>query len=208
MFMKSSTLLFTFLCFLFTAFAQETGLKVGDKAADFKLKNIDDKTVSLKDYKKEKGVIVIFTCNHCPYSVMYEDRIIALHNTYATQGFPVLAINPNDVATVPEDSFDEMKKRAKDKNFTFRYLHDETQATAKNYGATRTPHVYLLKNTPKGFEVAYIGAIDNSAKDVTTVTEKYIETAITALQKGEKPAVESTKAIGCSIKWKKTSSNP
>lgn len=206
--MKSNILFFTFLCFLFTAFAQETGLKVGDKAADFKLKNIDDKTFSLKDYKKDKGVIVIFTCNHCPYSVAYEDRIIALHNTYAAQGFPVVAINPNDVETVPEDSFDEMKKRAKDKNFTFRYLFDDTQAIAKAYGATRTPHVYLLKNSKKGFEVAYIGAIDNSAKDEAAITEKYVEAAIAALQKGEKPTVDATKAIGCSIKWKKTSSNP
>lgn len=206
--MKSNILFITFLCFLFTAFAQETGLKVGDKAADFKLKNIDDKTFSLKDYKKDKGVIVIFTCNHCPYSVAYEDRIIALHNTYAAQGFPVVAINPNDVETVPEDSFDEMKKRAKDKNFTFRYLFDDTQAIAKAYGATRTPHVYLLKNSKKGFEVAYIGAIDNSAKDEAAITEKYVEAAIAALQKGEKPTVDATKAIGCSIKWKKTSSNP
>lgn len=201
--MKRNILFFTFVCFLFTVFAQETGLKVGDKATDFKLKNIDDKTISLKDYKKDKGVVLVFTCNHCPYSVAYEDRIIALHNTYSAQGFPVLAINPNDVATVPEDSFDEMKKRASDKKFPFRYLFDDTQTTAKIYGATRTPHVYLLKNTKKGFEVAYIGAIDNSAKDEAAITEKYVEAAIAALQKGEKPAVESTKAIGCSIKWKK-----
>lgn len=201
--MKRNILFFTFVCFLFTVFSQETGLKVGDKATDFKLKNIDDKTISLKDYKKDKGVVLVFTCNHCPYSVAYEDRIIALHNTYSAQGFPVLAINPNDVATVPEDSFDEMKKRASDKKFPFRYLFDDTQTTAKIYGATRTPHVYLLKNTKKGFEVAYIGAIDNSAKDEAAITEKYVEAAIAALQKGEKPAVESTKAIGCSIKWKK-----
>lgn len=203
--MKRSILFFTLLCFILTAFAQETGLKVGDKAIDFKLKNIDDKIISLKNYKKEKGVIVIFTCNHCPYSVAYEDRIIALHNTYASQGYPVIAINPNDPESVPDDSFDAMKTRAKEKNFSFRYVMDNTQATAKAYGASRTPHVYLLKNTKAGFEVAYIGAIDNSAKDLTAITDKYVEGAIAALQKGEKPSPESTKAIGCGIKWKKAS---
>lgn len=184
-------------------FAQESGLKVGDKALDFKLKNVDEKVISLKNYKKEKGLIVIFTCNHCPYSIAYEDRIIALHNTFAKQGYPVVAINPNDPITVPDDSFEAMKQRSKDKKFPFRYLFDDTQAIAKGYGATRTPHVYLLQNTKNGFEVAYIGAIDDSAKDEAAIKDKFVENAVAALQKGEKPSPDFTKAIGCSIKWKK-----
>jgi peroxiredoxin len=201
--MKRFTLLFSFIALFFKAFAQDSGLAVGDAAVDFKLKNIDGKNISLATYKKEKGLIVIFTCNHCPYSVAYEDRIIALHNTFAKQGFPVIAINPNDPQEVPEDSFDAMKVRAKEKKFPFRYVFDETQAIAKSYGATRTPHVFLLRNNGKSFDVAYIGAIDNSAKDESAITEKYVEAAISALQKGEIPATSSTKAIGCGIKWKK-----
>lgn len=202
--MKRFTVLFALLSVCLIVFAQEaSGLKVGDKALDFKLKNIDGKKISLASYKKEKGLVLIFTCNHCPYSIAYEDRIIALHNNFASQGFPVLAINPNDPTIEPEDSFEGMKTRAKDKQFTFRYLFDDSQAIAKGYGATRTPHVYLLKNTEAGFEVAYIGAIDNSAKDEKAITEKYVENAIAALQKGEKPATDFTKAIGCGIKWKK-----
>lgn len=202
--MKSFTLWLACLCFAFVAFAQDAGLKVGDKAIDFKLKNVDGKKISLSTYKKEKGVIVIFTCNHCPYSVAYEDRIIALHNKFAPEGYPVLAINPNDPVTVPEDSYAEMKKRAKDKAFPFRYVMDETQSIAKGYGATRTPHVFLLKNTGDGFELVYIGAIDNSAKDEAAITEKYVEAAIAALKNGSKPVVDNTKAIGCGIKWKKS----
>lgn len=201
--MKNYLLTWVLLAWMLPIFAQESGLKVGDKALDFKLKNVDEKVISLKNYKKEKGLIVIFTCNHCPYSVAYEDRIIALHNTFAKQGYPVVAINPNDPVTVPDDSFEAMKQRSKDKKFPFRYLFDDTQAIAKGYGATRTPHVYLLKNTQNGFEVAYIGAIDDSAKDEAAIKDKFVEKAVAALQKGEKPTPDFTKAIGCSIKWKK-----
>ncbi len=182
---------------------KKNGLQPGDKAVDFKLENVDGKMITLNHYKKEKGIILIFTCNHCPYSVAYEDRIIALHNTYSKLGFPVLAINSNNPEIVPEDSFEEMKKRAKEKKFTFRYIYDATQAIAKEYGATRTPHVYLLKKQGKEFEVAYIGAIDDNSQDTGAVTQKYLENAISSVQKGQKPEPETTKAIGCTIKWKK-----
>ncbi len=178
------------------------GYQVGDIAADFKLKNIDDKTRSLADIKA-KGYIVVFTCNHCPYSQVYEQRIIDLDKKFAPLGYPVVAINPNDPKLVPDDSFDNMKKRAKEKGYTFPYLFDETQQIAKNYGATRTPHVFVLQKTDKGNEVAYIGAIDDNTEDAAAAKTRYVEQAIAALSKGEKPAVNSTKAIGCTIKWKK-----
>ncbi|MEY3314351.1 MAG: hypothetical protein RLZZ578_1871, partial [Bacteroidota bacterium] len=114
------------------------GLKVGDNAIDFSLKNIDGSMISLSDYAKDNGVVVIFTCNHCPFSIAYEDRIINLHNAFASKGYPVLAINPNDPVTVPEDSFEKMIERSKEKNFPFNYVIDETQSIAKQYGATRT----------------------------------------------------------------------
>ncbi len=179
------------------------GYKVGDEAMNFTLKNIDDKMVSLSDYANEKGVVVIFTCNHCPYSVAYEDRIVALDKKYKKKGFPVVAINPNDPTEYPEDSFENMKVRAKEKGFTFPYLFDEKQEVYPVYGATKTPHVYLLKNKNGKFMVKYIGAIDNNSKDAAKVTEAYLANAIDALLAGNKPNPELTKAVGCSIKPKK-----
>ncbi len=176
------------------------GYAIGDVATDFKLKNIDDSMVSLADYEDSKGFIVIFTCNHCPYSVAYEDRIIALDKKYKTKGYPVVAINPNNPKAYPTDSFDNMKVRAKEKGFTFPYLFDDGQTIYPQYGATKTPHVYILEKTSKGNIVRYIGAIDNNYKDADAATEKYVENAINALLKGEKVPVEVTKAIGCSIK--------
>ena len=178
------------------------GYEVGDKATDFSLKNIDGKMVSLADYKDAKGFIVIFTCNHCPYSVKYEDRIISLDAKYKAQGFPVIAINPNDPVKQPEDSFELMQKRANEKQFTFPYLLDETQPIANAYGATRTPHVFLLEKESKDLVVKYIGAIDDNVKDASIVGEKYVESAVDALLSGKEPAVGHTKAVGCTIKWK------
>lgn len=176
------------------------GYVVGDFATDFSLKNIDDQMVSLADYPEAKGFIVTFTCNHCPYAVAYEDRIIALDKKYKDLGFPVIAINPNNPDLAEEDSFENMKIRAKEKGFTFPYLMDADQTIFPKYGATKTPHIYVLEKTPQGNQVAYIGAIDNNYEDEAAVTERYVEEAVNALLKGEKPAVDFTKAIGCSIK--------
>ncbi len=178
------------------------GVKVGDKAPDFVLENVDGKKAALASFEKAKGVILIFTCNHCPYSKMYEDRIIALHKAYASKGWPVVAINPNDPAIEPEDSFEKMKERAKEKEFPFPYLFDATQRTAKAYGARRTPHVFLLKNGKAGFTVEYIGAIDDNARDAKAVETKFVEKAIDAMIDGKAPEVTTTKAIGCTIKWR------
>ncbi|MBS3993570.1 MAG: thioredoxin family protein [Bacteroidetes bacterium] len=176
------------------------GYKVGDTATDFKLKNIDDKMVSLADYKKAKGFILIFTCNHCPYSVAYEDRIIELDKKYKEKGFPVIAINPNNPEKQPQDSFEAMKVRAKEKGFTFPYLFDDGQKIYPQYGATRTPHVFLLNKENGKLVVSYIGAIDDNYKDASQAKSKYVEDAVDALLKGKKPATTETKAIGCTIK--------
>lgn len=178
----------------------DDGYTIGDIATDFKLKNIDDSLVSLSDYNEAKGFIVIFTCNHCPYSVAYEDRIVELDALFKEKGYPVVAINPNNPKAYPDDSFDNMKIRAKDKGFTFPYLLDDNQKIYPQYGATKTPHVYILEKTSKGNMVRYIGAIDNNYKDASAATKKYVEDAVNALLKGEKVPVEITKAIGCSIK--------
>ncbi|MEW7292571.1 thioredoxin family protein [Aquimarina sp. 2304DJ70-9] len=178
----------------------DDGYTIGDLATDFELKNIDDSMVSLSDYKEAKGFIVIFTCNHCPYSVAYEDRIIELDKMYKPKGYPVIAINPNNPKAYPDDSFDNMKVRAKEKGFTFPYLFDDRQLIYPQYGATKTPHVYILEKTEKANVVRYIGAIDNNYKNASAADKKYVEDAVNALLKGEKVPVEVTKAIGCSIK--------
>lgn len=188
---------------VFASFITDGGYQVGDKAIDFKLKNIDDKTFSLADKKDAKGFIVVFTCNHCPYAVKYEDRIVALNNKYSKLGYPVVAINPNDAVAYPDDSFANMKKRAKEKSFIFPYLVDETQDIAKAYGATKTPHVFVLKKENADLIVKYIGAIDDNTDTTSAVTVKYVEQAVDALLAGKEVPTTTTKAIGCGIKWKK-----
>jgi peroxiredoxin len=178
-------------------------VKVGDAAKDFKLKNVDGTYYSLKNDKEAKGFVVIFTCNHCPFSQAYEQRIIELDKKYKKLGYPVIAINPNDPIKVPEDSYEEMVKRAKEYQYTFPYLHDETQQTAKSYGAARTPHVFIVvKGKDNSYKVAYIGAIDNDTENENKDKTKYVENALEELLKGKEPKVKETKAIGCSIKWK------
>lgn len=201
-------LFLVFTCFFLTGFfwfnmSQAQGVEVGDVAPKFKLKDISGDMISFKSFENAEGFIVVFTCNHCPYSKLYEDRLIALHNTYEPQGWPVVAINPNDVNQYPSDSYDNMIKRAEEKGFTFRYLYDESQEIAQEYGATRTPHVFLVKNSKKP-TVEYIGAIDNNPKDATAVDHPYLEDAIDAVKNGQRPDPATTKAIGCSIKWKKS----
>jgi len=166
--------------FLLSAFAVnkvvsvEKGYDIGDIATDFKLMNIDGKKVSLSDYKDSKGFIITFTCNTCPYAVLYEDRIEALNKKYASKGYPVIAIMPNNTDIMPGDNMEAMKTRAKEKGFTFPYLMDEGQKIYPQYGATKTPHIYVLQKTNKGNVVKYIGAVDNNYKDASAVTERYV----------------------------------
>jgi peroxiredoxin len=199
--MKQTLTILIALLFSFAAFAQE-GYKVGDYAEDFELKNVDGQMVALSDYENAKGFIVIFTCNHCPYSVLYEDRIIALDKKYKKKGYPVIAVNPNDPKIQPEDSYEKMIERAAEKGFTFPYLFDEEQKVFPKYGATRTPHVFLLNKENEKLKVAYIGAIDDNSKNPEEVEEPYLANAVAALMKGKKPDPSFTKAIGCSIKTK------
>jgi len=174
-----------------------SGLHVGDTAPSFTLKGVDGKMVTPSDYKDAKGYIVTFTCNHCPYSVMYEDRLIELHNNMVKQGYPVIAINPNDPAVEPKDSYQGMITRAEEKEFPFAYLFDDGQKVYPKYGATKTPHVFLLD---KDMKVRYIGAIDDNARDASGVKVKYVEEAIKAIESGNEPNPDYTKAIGCSVK--------
>lgn len=190
------------LTFLLSNFAFPQGYNVGDKASDFKLKNIDGKYISLSDYPDAKGFVVIFTCNHCPYAQAYQERIKQIDKKYKPLGYPVIAISSNDPQIEPADSYENMIKRSKDQGYTFPYLFDEKQDIYRIYGAKRTPHVYLLTKQWKDLVVEYIGAIDDNYQDPTKVTNPYLANAIDAVLAGKTPNPSFTKAIGCSIKDK------
>ncbi|MEL6657570.1 MAG: thioredoxin family protein [Bacteroidota bacterium] len=181
------------------------GIKVGDKAPAFELKNIDGEMYSFENIKDAngeapKGFVVTFTCNTCPYAVMYEDRLIELHNKLAPQGYPVVAIQPNDPEVKEGDSFTAMQERAADKGFPFHYLMDEGQVVYPQYGASRTPEIYLID---ADLTVRYHGAIDDNAQDASAVTVNYVEKAVEAIENGQEPDPADVKAIGCTIKTKK-----
>lgn len=182
--------------------ASSVGYPIGGSVAEFKLQNAKGGTVNLSDYKDKKGVIVVFTCNHCPFAKAYEERIIALDKKYAALNFPVVAINSNDASDYEDESIDNMKKRATEKGYTFPYLQDATQAVAKAFGATRTPHVFVLRNENAKFTVQYIGTIDDNYQDPAGVTKRYVEDAVNNILAGKPVVVTQTKAVGCAIGWK------
>lgn len=201
--MKTKGTFFFILSLFLSTAVIAGGYEVGDKASDFKLKNVDGSYVSLSDYDDAKGFVVVFTCNHCPYAKAYQDRIIAIDKKYKKKGYPVIAINPNDEEIVEGDSFEAMIERSKEKGYTFPYLKDETQEVYRTYGATRTPHVYLLNKEKGDLVVKYIGTIDDNYKDPSAVSKTFLTDAIDALIAGKNPEPDFTKAIGCTIKDKR-----
>jgi len=180
---------------------KDAGYEVGEKASDFKLKNVDGKYVSMDANPNNKGYIITFTCNTCPWARGYEQRIIKLHNKYGPLGYPVIAIQPNDPEVQPGDSFEAMQKRSKDFSYPFPYVLDEGQKMTIEYGAKATPHIFVVEKESDGYYVRYTGAIDDNPRDGSKAKEKYVEDAIGNLLEGEKVKVTSTKAFGCSIKW-------
>lgn len=177
-----------------------TMLKAGQKAPDFNLKGIDGKTYSLADFGDAKALLIIFICNHCPYVKAKIEAIKNLQAKYNGKGLVVVGINSNDSADYPEDSFDGMVKTAKEKNFNFIYLIDETQQVAKSYGASCTPDPFLFDSEQK---LVYHGRFDNALEPGQQATEFNMDEAIAAVLTGKKPKQEFLYSIGCSIKWKK-----
>lgn len=176
------------------------GYGIGDVAEDFNLENIDGKMVSMASFKDAKGFIITFTCNTCPFAVAYEDRINDLNKKYSDLGYPVIAIMPNNPDVKPDDNMEAMKVRAEEKGFTFPYLIDKGQKVYPKFGATKTPHVYIVEKTKAGNVIQYIGAIDDNSRDASAVKVKYVENAIDALLEGKDIDVKETRAIGCGIK--------
>jgi peroxiredoxin len=174
-------------------------LEIGQRAPDFNLPGVDGKDHSLSSYKDKKVVVVMFTCNHCPYVQAYEDRLISIQRDYADKGVQLVAINANDSAGYPEDDFDNMVKRAKKKNFNFPYLRDDTQRTARGYGAEYTPEMFVLNSK---FEVRYIGRVDDNWQNPDKVRSHDLRNALNAILAHKKVENPVTHAIGCTIKWK------
>lgn len=190
------------LLFLVSVLFAQNGHELDGKVEDFSLKNIDGTMLSLSSMKEAKGFIVIFTCNHCPYAKLYEDRIVALDKKFAAKGYSVIAINPNDITKQPDDSYENMQKRAMEKGYTFPYLLDETQEVAKAFGAAKTPHVYIVQKSGSTMKLKYKGAVDDNPQSAVDVEEKFVENAVNALLAGKNPPKNNTRAIGCTIKWK------
>ncbi|HKK41207.1 MAG TPA: thioredoxin family protein [Bacteroidales bacterium] len=197
-------LFFTVVTFLLSSVSSNANpYKVGDYASDFSLKDVNGKIISLSQHKDAKGFIVVFMCNTCPVVKKYRQRIIDLNTEYSGKGYPVVAINSNDSKVSPGDSYEDMKALAKSLDFKFDYLYDKTQNVAHAFGATNTPHVYVLAKKGDKFKVEYAGAIDNNADDAAMADKHYVQDAVNALLNNQKVPVPGTKAIGCGIKWKK-----
>ena len=181
---------------------QTAGLKLqlGDKAPYFSLKATDGKIYSISDFVSTKALVVIFTCNHCPYAQAYEGRICDLSREYQPRGAKFISICANDSTGYPEDDFDHMIEKSRSLGFPFPYLHDANQVMARAYDAACTPEVYVFDHEQR---LRYHGRVDDNHRDATQVTSQDLRVALDAILSGEPPEVPLTPAIGCSIKWKR-----
>jgi peroxiredoxin len=180
--------------------ADKNMMKTGTQAPDFKnLPGVDGKSHSLADFSSARALVVFFSCNHCPYVQAYEDRVMDLQREFKDKGVQFIAINSNDAVGYPDDNFENMVKRAKERKFNFVYLRDDNQAVAKAYGATHTPHLFVF-NAKR--ELSYTGRIDDNWQEPSKVTKRPLRDALEALVAGREPLEKETFAIGCTIKWK------
>jgi peroxiredoxin len=174
-------------------------LTLGSKAPDFSLPGVDGKQYSLANFKDAKILVVLFTCNHCPYVIGSEDRILKFYSDYAPKGVAMVGINSNETENHPTDSFEHMKLRAREKGYKFPYLRDDSQDVALAYGALRTPHYYVFDADRK---LRYTGRMDDNPRNPGKETTHELRDAIDAMLAGKTPAVPLTNPIGCNVKWK------
>jgi len=173
-------------------------LQLGASAPDFDLPATDGKNYSLASFKDARLLVVLFTCNHCPYVIGSEDRMIRFYTDYQPRGVQLVAINSNETEGHPTDSFDHMKTRVKEKGFKFPYLRDETQEIALKYGALRTPHYYVFD---AGRKLRYTGRMDDNPRNPGKEATHELRDAVDAILAGKSPAVPLTNPIGCNVKW-------
>ena len=191
------------LAFILASFKPvDTHYGIGSTMSDFSLKNTDGKILSTSEYKSAKGLVIVFTCNHCPFAKKYQLRLNDLNRKYADKGFSLIAISSNDGVALPEDSYESMIARAKQEHYNFPYLYDEKQSVAKSFGAIKTPQAFVLFKEKGNWVLKYSGAIDDNGAEPEKVTKHYVEEAVNALLQGKKISVTETKSIGCPIKWK------
>lgn len=195
-------LLYLMLWLGLTAASDQKGYKTGDIAADFTLKNVTGKMVSSADYASGKGLIVVFTCNHCPFAKKYQQRLNQLNEMYSKKGYPLIAISSTDAIAIAGDSYENMQQRAREEHYNFPYLYDETQAVARAFGAAKTPHAYLLQRQAGHWILRYNGAIDDNGAEPEKVKARYLADAINALLQNKPVPLAETLSIGCAIKWK------
>jgi peroxiredoxin len=173
-------------------------LQLGQSAPDFNLPGVDGKNYSLASFKDAKVLIVVFSCNHCPYVVGSEDRMIRFYADYAPKGVAMVAINSNETENHPTDSFEHMKTHAAEKGLKFPYVRDDSQDIAKAYGALRTPHYYVFDADRK---LRYTGRMDDNPRTPGAEKTRELRDAVDAVLAGKKPPVEITNPIGCNVKW-------
>jgi len=194
---------FFFIFSLSILFFSFTFIKTEKRIKDFSLKNIDGRQISLSSYPDAKGFIIVFTCNHCPFAKLYPPRFNELNTKYSALGVPLLAISSTDTINYESDCFSKMQEKAKNENFNFPYLFDGEQSVAKNFGAQKTPHAFVIWKEGDKWLVKYDGAIDDNGMEPEKVKEKYVENAVNALLKGKEVSVKETKSIGCQIHFRK-----
>ncbi len=173
-------------------------LEIGEKAADFDLPGVDGNSYSLDDFADAQVLVVVFSCNHCPYVVGSEDRMIEFYNDYAPQGVEMIAINSNETENHPGDDFGHMVQRAEAKGFPFPYVRDEDQEVARAYGALRTPHFFVFDSERK---LRYTGRMDDNPREPGKQTTRELRDAVEALLAGDEVPVPVTNPIGCNVKW-------
>jgi peroxiredoxin len=181
------------------------GLSIGAAAPPFgPLNGVDGRSYSLSDFAPANALVIVFSCNHCPYVQAYEDRMMALQSAYGTQGVRLVAINSNETANYPEDNVEEMVKRAKKRGFNFPYVRDEDQSAATAFGATHTPEFFLFgrDRSDDTFRLRYRGKMDDNYQNPAAVKERYLENALKAVLASKPVAVAETHSIGCTIKWR------
>ena len=174
-------------------------LGTAEQLIPFRLTNVDGNTLSPEDFTAARALAVIFWCNHCPYVRAWEDRVIGLQREYAGRGAQLLLINSNDARKYPDDSFEQMQLRARDKDYPFPYLVDDTQEVARQYGATRTPEIFLFDQART---LRYHGAPDDNVEHPKAVVHQYFRDAIEAVLDGTTPTTTETPPKGCTIKWR------
>lgn len=180
-------------------------LPLGQPAPDFDLPGVDGKRYSLDHFSGCRALVVVFSCNHCPYVLGSEDRMIRFALTHAPKGVAFVAINSNETDNHPTDSFDHMVERAGEKNFPFPYLRDESQDVARGYGALRTPHYFLFgrdENEDGPWTLRYTGRMDDNPRTPGAELTHELVDAVEAVLGGGRPRVEMTNPIGCNVKWK------